>query len=144
MAIVRGCHFPDHLYYDVPNHIWCEDLADGTIRMGMTVVATALSGQVLAFTPKRVGRDLDKGRSFATIECGKWVGPARVPFDGIVVAVNEALMARPPIVNGDPYGAGWMLVGKPNTPDPLAGLVTGEAIAPAYEAWMAAEDFSGC
>ena len=56
MPTVRGCAFPDHLRYDVLNHLWYEPLGDGTARIGMTVVAVALAGEVLAFTPKRVGR----------------------------------------------------------------------------------------
>ena len=55
MPTVRGCAFPDHLRYDVLNHLWYEPLGDGTARIGMTVVAVALAGEVLAFTPKRVG-----------------------------------------------------------------------------------------
>ena len=89
MAHVRGCDFPDHLLYDVPNLIWYEPLPDGTIRVGLTPVATALSGQMLGFTPKRAGKEFEKGRSFATIESGKWVGPARAAFDGTVVTFNE-------------------------------------------------------
>jgi glycine cleavage system H protein len=48
----------------------------------MTVVAVALAGVVLAFTPKPVGRRFDAGRSCATTESGKRVGPARAAFAG--------------------------------------------------------------
>lgn len=144
MADVNGCRFPDHLLYDVPNLVWYEPLADGTVRAGFTPVATALSGTMLGFVPKRPGRDFEKGRSFATVESGKWVGPARAAFDGLVVSVNEAAMERPNIVNHEPYGAGWMLVVKPSSLDWASGLVTGDAIAPAFLAWMEAEKFPGC
>jgi glycine cleavage system H protein len=144
MIEVRGCRFPEHLHYDVPNHVWYEPLTDGTVRLGITVVAIALSGDILVFTPKRVGRDFEKGRSCATFECGKWAGPARAAFDGTVVAVNEALIERPTVVNGDPYGAGWMLIARPAGANALEGLVTGDRIAAAYEAWMHANLFAGC
>ena len=144
MAHVRGCDFPDHLLYDVPNLIWYEPLPDGTIRVGLTPVATALSGQMLGFTPKRAGKEFEKGRSFATIESGKWVGPARAAFDGTVVTFNESLMNRPTIANEDCYGAGWMLTAQAAAPDWRQGLVTGSEIAPAFEAWMTAENFAGC
>ena len=144
MASVRGCDFPEHLLYDVPNLIWYEPLADGLVRAGFTPVATALSGTLLGFVPKRPGRDFEKGRSFATVESGKWVGPARSAFDGVVTAVNEAMMERPNLCNLEPYGAGWMLVAKPSSADWSAGLVTGSGIAPAFEAWMEAENFTGC
>ena len=143
MADVRGCHFPDELYYDVANLIWYAPLEDGTVRAGLTPVATALSGPMLAFTPKRPGREFEAGKSFATIESGKWVGPARAAFDGVIVSVNEALMARPNIANADPYGTGWMLSARPLLTEWRASLITGPQITPAFEAWMEAENFTG-
>lgn len=144
MAKVRGCSFPDHLLYDVPNHIWYTPLHDGTARAGMTPVAIVLAREVLVFTPKRVGRDVEKGRSFATIESAKWVGAAHAAFDGVVVAVNDTLIAQPTLANSDPYGEGWMLIVRPARPDWRDGLVTGHAVGPAYEAWMDGEGFPGC
>ena len=91
-----------------------------------------------------MARRFDAGRSFATIESGKWVGPARAAFAGTVVAVNDALIRRPSLANRDPYGQGWMLIARPDDPAALAALPEGAAIAPAYEAWMVAEAFAGC
>ena len=48
MPTVRGCHLPDELLYDVDNHIWYQELPDGNVRLGMTTVATALAGQLVA------------------------------------------------------------------------------------------------
>ena len=144
MADVRGCHFPDDLYYDVANLIWYAALGESDVRVGFTPPALVLSGTLLGFVPKRPGREFEKARSFATIESGKWVGPARAAFDGVVVAFNEPMMDRPNLANRDPYGSGWMLVVRPASPDWRNGLVTGEGIAPAFEAWMEAEKFSGC
>lgn len=144
-VIVRGCRFLPGLHYDVANHMWYLPIGDGTIRVGMTSVAAALSdNRIFGFTPKRVGRDLEAGRSCATIESSKWVGPARIAFDGIVEAVNEALIDDPGALVVDPYGEGWMLIARPAGPDVLALLVTGSAVGPAYEAWMAAHEFRGC
>ena len=142
---VRGCALPRGLHYDVGQHMWYAPLDADRIRLGMTSVAVALAGEVLAFTPKRVGRRFEAGRSCATIESGKWVGPARACFAGEVLEINEALMARPRLANLDPYGEGWMIVARPDDPvAALAGLVTGNAIAAAYEAWMDRSDFKGC
>jgi glycine cleavage system H protein len=144
LATVRGCFFPDHLLYDVPNHIWYTPLDDGTVRAGMNPIAIALAREVLVFTPKRVGREVEKGRSFATIESAKWVGAAHAAFDGIVVAVNEMLIERPTLANSDPYGEGWMLIVRPAHDNWREGLVSGSAIGPAYEEWMEGEGFAGC
>jgi glycine cleavage system H protein len=60
----------------------------------MTVVAVALAGEVLAFTPKRVGRRLDAGRSCAMIESGKWVRPARAAFAGASRSGADRMIRR--------------------------------------------------
>ena len=138
---IRGYRFPSGLLYDVANHCWYRHEPDGTITLGMTEVAVTLSGPILAYTPKRVGLVLETGRSCAVIESGKWVGPVRVAFAGVVVAVNEPLIAEPMLANRDPYGAGWIIRGRPDDPAALARLVSGNALEAAYRAWMEAEDF---
>lgn len=145
MAQVRGCQMPDHLLYDVPNHIWFEEMPDGNVKLGMTTVATAMAGQLVAFTPKKVGRKVEAGKSCATVESGKWVGPAKSAAAGEVAAVNEELVAKPALANSDPYGAGWLVIIKP---DDWAGvkatLTPGAQVAAPYEAKMAADGFAGC
>jgi len=144
MATVRGCEFPDHLYYDVPHHTWYQPVEDGVLRFGITRVGLALAREVLVFTPKRVGHEFEKNRSVATMESAKWVGSVRVAFDGTVVAINETLVRQPTLVNDDCYGTGWMLLLRPASDAWREALVTGAAIAPAYEAWMEGEAFPGC
>jgi glycine cleavage system H protein len=137
MVDLQGWSFPDHLLYDIANQIWYEPLEDGTVRAGFTSWSANLMGDVLVFTPKRIGREFETARSFAVVEGGKWVGSARAAFDGIVVTHNEALQRRPELLNEDPYGKGWMLIVRPRREDWRAGLVTGAGIAPAFEAWLA-------
>jgi glycine cleavage system H protein len=141
MALVQGKEYPEHLYYDLDNQIWYEPLADGTIRAGFTPIALELAGEVLVFTPKRIGRDFEAQRSFATIECGKWVGAARAAFDGVVVAANDELERRPRLLNDDAFGAGWMLVVRAARADWRDRLTTGPALAPAFASWIAAETY---
>jgi glycine cleavage system H protein len=141
VARVQDHEYPDHFFYDVENQIWYESLPDGKIRAGMTPIAASLAGEVLVFTPKRLGRDFEKGRSFATIECGKWVGSARAAFAGVVEAQNEALMKKPELLNQDALGKGWMLIVRSLRDDWRTGLVTGAAIAPAFGEWIAAEAY---
>jgi glycine cleavage system H protein len=145
MPDVRGCHLPDDLLYDVDNHIWYRELADGTVKLGMTTVATAMAGNLVAFTPKKVGREVQAGKSCATVESGKWVGPAKSAAAGEIAAVNEELMAQPLLANEDPYERGWMVVLKPvDWAAAKAALVPGGAVAARYEAKMAADGFAGC
>lgn len=145
MPTVRGCPLPDDLLYDVDNHIWFRELPDGNVRLGMTTVATAMAGQLVAFTPKKVGRDVQPGKSCATVESGKWVGPAKSAAGGTIVEVNDALTAKPSLANEDPYDAGWLIVLKPADWAPVkATLVPGAQVAAPYEAKMTADGFAGC
>ena len=145
MPTVRGCTLPDDLLYDVENNIWYRDNGDGTVTVGMTAVAAAMAGQLVAFTPKKAGRSVQAGKSCATIESGKWVGPAKLAFDAEVTEANPALAASPKLANSDPYGAGWLMKVRPaDWMTARAGLVAGTAVAAPYEAKMAADGFAGC
>ena len=144
MPVVRGCTLPDELLYDVDNHTWYRETEDGSVEMGMTMVATALAGQLVAFTPKKVGRSVQAGKSCATIESGKWVGPAKVAGDGEVVAVNQAVIDDPKIANADPYKAWLVRVRMDGWADVKSSLTPGGSVAAKYEAKMAADGFAGC
>jgi glycine cleavage system H protein len=136
---------PDELLYDVDNHIWFQELGDGSVKIGMTTVATAMAGKLVAFTPKRVGRSVRAGKSCGTLESGKWVGPAKSAAGGEVLAVNDDMVASPSIANDDPYNAGWLVVLKPDDWGSVIGtLLTGDAVTAPYEAKMDSEGFAGC
>ena len=144
MPEVRGCHLPEDLLYDVENHTWFKETGDGNVRIGMTTIATAMAGQLVAFTPKKVGRSVQAGRSCATVESGKWVGPAKSAAAGEVVGVNDAVVANPSSANDDPYAA-WLVELKPEDWDAVkATLTPGAAVAGPYEAKMEADGFAGC
>ncbi len=145
MATVRGCNMPDDLLYDVENHIWFREVGDGNVKLGMTTVATAMAGQLVAFTPKKVGRAVQAGKSCATVESGKWVGPAKSAAGGEIAAVNDDVVNKPSLANEDPYGAGWLIIIKPEDwASVKATLTPGTAVAAPYEAKMAADGFAGC
>jgi len=145
MPTVRGCNLPDDLLYDVDNNIWYRENADGTVTLGMTAIAAGMAGQLVAFTPKKAGRSVDAGKSCATVESGKWVGPAKIAFNAEVVEVNDTLTATPKLANSDPYGDGWMVKVRPKDwAAAKSGLVPGTAVAGPYETKMAADNFAGC
>lgn len=145
MALVRGCNFPDDLYYNVEENVWVRREADGTIMVGMTSYGCALSGEIVAWTSKKVGRVVEQNKSAGTVESGKWVGPVKAPVSGEIVAVNEAAAAVPRVIHADPYGAGWLLRMKSADWDgEHAALLSGQAAMEAFEARMQAEGFAGC
>lgn len=144
MPNVRGCHLPDELLYDVENHTWFSEVGDGNVKMGMTAVATALAGELVAFTPKKVGRSVRAGKSCATVESGKWVGPAKSLAGGEVIEVNSNLAENPSLANKDPY-INWLVVIAPEDWESVKPQLTlGSEVASKYEAKMDADGFAGC
>lgn len=145
MPVVRGCELPDDLLYDVENNIWYREEADGTVTVGMTAVAAAMAGQLVAVTPKKVGRTVKPGKGCAIIESGKWVGAAKLASGGEIVAINEPLVASPTIANDDPYGEGWLARVRPDDWEGFRGQLTvGAEVGAAYEAKMEGDGFAGC
>jgi len=144
MPVVRGCNLPDELLYDVANNLWYRDEGDGTFTVGMTMIATGMAGQLVAFTAKKAGKTIKAGKSCATVESGKWVGPAKLGFDAEIVATNDTLTGNPSLANSDTYGEGWMVKVKPADPAAINELTKGSDVAAPYEAKMDADAFEGC
>lgn len=145
MGAVRGCDIPEDLLYHIENNVWVRKEADGTATVGLTSYATALAGQIVSYTPKKVGKGVKKDKSCATVESGKWVGPAKTPVGGDVEAINDAVTAKPGLINEDPYGEGWLVKIKPDDWDgESADLKTGADALAAFEAKMEADGFGGC
>jgi glycine cleavage system H protein len=77
------------------------------------------------------------------LESGKWVGPVTSPVTGEIVEVNEAMKAKPSLINSDPYGEGWFVRIKPTDwAGEGAALVTGDAAVAAYQKFMEEQNIS--
>lgn len=139
MATVNNCNLPDDLYYLVERHVWARRDGD-LITVGMTDVAQNLAKRIISVTLKEPGKAVKKGRTVATVESGKWVGPVPAPVGGEIVETNGALVARPDVINADPYGAGWVARLRADDWEAESGdLVTGAEGIEAYRAFLDAE-----
>ena len=142
MATTLGCDIPDDLWYQVDKHVWAR-YDDGLVTVGLTDVAQHLAKGIISVTPKKIGRRIEAGKSVATVESSKWVGPVPSPVTGELVEVNEQAVADPGVVNREPYGAGWIARLRPDSWDPAAaGLLTGAEGVAAYQAFLEAEGIS--
>jgi glycine cleavage system H protein len=139
VATVSNCNIPEDLYYLVDKHVWVRP-EDGLLTVGLTDVAQSLAKGIISVTPKAAGKTVAAGRSVATVESSKWVGPVPSPVVGEIVEVNEAVVADPRTINRDPYGAGWVARIRPDDLDAaLASMVTGEEGVEAYRAFLESE-----
>lgn len=142
MAEVSGCDIPEELHYLVAEHVWAR-LEGDLVTVGMTYVAQHLAKTIIAVTPKAVGKRIVKGKSVATVESGKWVGPVPSPVNGEMVEVNAAVVARPSTINDEPYGAGW--IAKLRADDwasDSSDLATGPEGVEAYRRFLEAQGIS--
>ena len=136
MANADGFELPGDLYYDRKDHFWAR-LEGGRVRVGLDALAQKSAGSVKHIQLKPVGTQVAKKRMFGTIEAGKYVGALRAPVSGVLVEINETVVARPSLVNEDPYGEGWFVVIEPsNLQEDLKDLVHGEA---EVQVWLEGE-----
>ncbi len=146
MATIRGCNLPEDLYYLIDKHVWAKPIEGGLVRVGMTSVAGKLSsGKLIAVTvkAKNIGQEIKQGKSLATVESSKFVGPVPAPITGVLVRANEKLATDPNIVVRDPYGEGWIGELKASNWDAEKGnLVTGSAGVAAYQKKLEADNIT--
>ncbi len=131
---IQGYNLPDELYYE-ENHFWVRPDGD-IVVMGMTDFAQNMAGKIVFVQLPDAGKVLTKGKKFAKIESGKWVGKVFAPVNGVLEASNQALETNPGLINQDCYAAGWMYKIKPDNPADIEKLIRGQE---AVTAWMLEE-----
>ena len=102
--------YPSELKY-TKDHEWIR-FDSGDAQVGITEYAQKQLGDVVYLDLPEVGRVLEQGEVFGTIESVKAVSELFSPIAGEVTAVNKALTERPEAVNSDPHGS-WMITIKP-------------------------------
>src|SRR5262252_7877298 len=113
MATVRGFDFPDDLFYLLEQDAWVRRDGVDIATIGLTSLGAHISGEFVEFMPKPLGSAIERGRSIGTLEMSKVIRSARTSVAGVIVAINEIVRAEPGLINGDPYGAGWLAKIRP-------------------------------
>jgi glycine cleavage system H protein len=109
----------DRLYTET--HEWIA--VDGeTATVGITDFAQAQLGDVVFLELPRQGQRLQAGDAFGVIESVKAASDLYAPVSGTVLEVNDRLAQNPELVNGDPFGEGW-LIRVQVSGEPGAGLL---------------------
>jgi glycine cleavage system H protein len=143
MGKIRGCELPDDLYYFAEKHIWAKLLDGGLVRIGMTTIAGKLAGgklNAVTVRAKNIGAEIPAGKSVATVESSKYVGPVPAPITGVLKRANDKLAADPNLAIKDPYGEGWIAeLEATRWEAEKAGLLSGPAGLEAYKAKLEAE-----
>jgi glycine cleavage system H protein len=98
--------YPADLKY-TKDHEWVR-IAGDTADVGITDYAQQQLGDVVYVELPEVGRTVQAGHSFGSIESVKAVSELFAPVSGEVLEVNQALRDRPEVVNTSPHET-WMI-----------------------------------
>jgi glycine cleavage system H protein len=83
---------------------------DGSVAtVGITDFAADKLGDVVFVDLPAVDTEVAGGDVCGEIESTKSVGELYAPLSGTVVAVNDAVVDDPSLVNADPFGDGWLV-----------------------------------
>ena len=121
-------NFPAELRY-TKDHEWIK-LEGNTATIGITDYAQRELGDIVYIEVETVGKSLQAGAVFGTVEAVKTVSDLFLPVSGTITELNPELANSPESVNSDPYGKGWMVKMTVNEPADVQGLMD----AAAYEA----------
>lgn len=118
-------NFPDNLRY-TKDHEWIR-MEGNTAVIGITDFAQHELGDIVYVEIETVGKPLESGAVFGTVEAVKTVSDLFLPVSGTIKEVNPELGKAPELVNTDPYGKGWMVKMTVNTPADVDALMDAAA-----------------
>jgi glycine cleavage system H protein len=114
-------NFPANLRY-TKDHEWIS--LDGNVAtIGITDFAQRELGDIVFVEVETIGKELQAGAVFGTVEAVKTVSDLFLPVSGTVTELNPALAGSPESVNTDPYGKGWMVKMTVNHPADVETLM---------------------
>ena len=105
----------------------------GAVRVGITDYAQHALGDIVYVDLPEVGTAVQAGEAFGEVESTKSASEVYAPVSGTVVARNERLKDKPELVNGEPYGEGWLIEIEPADPSAGGGLLDAEGYAALIE-----------
>ena len=117
-------NFPGDLHY-TKDHEWIKMDGD-TALVGITEFAQRELGDIVYVEVETVGKHLDSGAVFGTVEAVKTVSDLFLPVSGTITELNPKLANAPELVNNDPYGDGWMVRMKFDNPSDISTLLSAQ------------------
>ena len=115
---------PQNLLY-TKDHEWVRVEATRA-TFGITAHAQEALGDITYVELPKRGAAVRQGAHCATIESVKAASDVYAPLSGVTIAVNEALVATPEVINQSPYEHGWFAVIDIENTAELAALLSAE------------------
>ena len=101
-------HIPENLKY-TSDHEWVMVESDKA-KVGITDYAQDALGDVVFVDIPEVGKRVTVGETVTEVESTKSVSDIYAPLEGEIIEINQDLDDSPELLNGDPYGEGWIFI----------------------------------
>lgn len=100
-------NIPVSLQY-TKEHEWIS-LEGNVATVGITDFAQGELGDIVYVEIETIGKQLNGGDIFGSVEAVKTVSDLFLPVSGTVLELNRAVVDSPELLNSDPYGEGWLI-----------------------------------
>jgi len=126
-------NYPESYRY-TKEHEWV-GMAGDTATVGITFHAQEELGDIVYVDLPKPGAQLEKGKSFGSVESVKAVSDIYAPLAGEVLEANDLLATAPEKLNEDPHGAAWLIKIRVSDPAEFNNLLS----ASDYQTYVGAE-----
>ena len=109
-------------------HVWVRVEGPEAI-LGLSDYLQDQMGEITSLELPDLGDVLHAKRRMGHVESEEASSPIEAPITGEVIEVNPEVLENPDIVNGEPYGSGWLLRVRIEDPSELEDLISEEEYA---------------
>ena len=100
-------NIPVELKY-TKDHEWVK-IENNIATIGITDYAQGELGDIVFVDVDSLDDELNAGDVFGSVEAVKTVSDLFLPLAGKIIEFNSDLENEPELLNGDPYGKGWIV-----------------------------------
>ena len=109
-------------------HVWVRVEGNEAI-LGLSDYLQDQMGEITSLDLPDLGDILRARRRMGHVESEEASSPIEAPISGEVIEVNGEALENPDLVNGEPYGSGWLLRVRIDDPAELDDLISEEEYA---------------
>lgn len=110
------------------SHMWVRVEGSEAV-VGLSDYLQDQLGEITALDLPDMGDVIRAARRIGKVESDEASSPLEAPVSGEVTDVNQEVLVNPDVINGDPYGSGWLLRVRLEDPSELDDLINEEEYA---------------